>query len=137
MKFSIKDFCSTMYDYVKPSLREKPSHLILDTGTNDLNSSKTAESMAPSIVEQAFTIKDDHYDISVSNIVIKKDHLKEKAEEVNSYLKELCMKNNIFLIDHSKSIRQRHLNKSQLHINSKGSAVLGETFENHFSYIFA
>ena len=35
-----------MADYVKPSLRDKPSHLILHIGTNDLNSSKTADSIA-------------------------------------------------------------------------------------------
>ena len=101
-----------MVDYVKPSLRDKPSHLILHVRTNCLNSTKTAESVATSIVEQAITIKDDHHDVSVSDIVIRKDHLKKKAEEVDSYLKELCMKKNIFLIDHSKSIRQRDLNKS-------------------------
>ena len=87
-------------------------------------------------MEQAITIKDDHHDVSVSNIVIRKDYLKEKAEEVNSYLKELCMKKNVFLIDHFKSITQRHLNKSRLHLNSKGSTVIGETFVNHLSNIF-
>ena len=76
-------------EYVKPSLRDKPSHLILHVGTNDLNTSKTAESIATSIVEQAITIKDDHHDVSLSNIVIRKDNLKKKAEEVNSYLKDL------------------------------------------------
>ena len=92
-------------DYVKPSLCDKPTHLILHVRSNDLNCSKTAESIATSIVEQVITIKDDRHDVSVSNIVIRKDHLKKKAEEVNSCLKELCMKKNIFLIDHSKSIR--------------------------------
>ena len=76
-------------EYVKPSLRDKPSHLILHVGINDLNTSKTAESIATSIVEQAITIKDDHHDVSLSNIVIRRDNLKKKAEEVNSYLKDL------------------------------------------------
>ena len=76
-------------EYVKPSLRDKPSHLILHVGTNDLNTSKTAESIATSIVEQAITVKDDHHDVSLSNIVIRRDNLKKKAEEVNSYLKDL------------------------------------------------
>ena len=76
-------------EYVKPSLRDKPNHLILHVGTNDLNTSKTAESIATSIVEQAITVKDDHHDVSLSNIVIRRDNLKKKAEEVNSYLKDL------------------------------------------------
>ena len=41
----------------------------------------------------------------------------------------------LFIV-HSKSIKQRHLNKSRLHLNSKRSAVLGETFVNHLSDIF-
>ena len=70
-----------MADYVKPILRDKPSHLILHIRPNDLNSSKTAESIVTSIVEQAITIKDNHDDVSMSNIVIRKDHLKKKAEK--------------------------------------------------------
>ena len=124
-----------MADYVKPSLRDKPSHLILHIQPNDLKSCKTAESIVTSIVEQAITIKDDHDDVSMSNIVIRKDHLKKKAEEVNSYLKELRMKKNIFFIDHSKLIKHHYLNKSRLHLNSKGSTV-GETSVNHLSNIF-
>ena len=40
-----------MADYVKPSQRDKASHLILHIGTNDLNSSKTAESIPTSTAE--------------------------------------------------------------------------------------
>ena len=83
-----------------------------DPVANNLNSSKTTGPITTSIVEQAITIKDDHHDVSVSNLVISKDRLHKKGEEVNSYLKELCINKNIFLINHSKSIRQRHLNKS-------------------------
>ena len=125
-----------MADYIKLSLCDKPSRLILHIRTSDLNSSKTVESIATSIVEEAIIIKDDHHDVSVSNTVIRKNHWKKKVEEINSYLKELCMKNNIFLIDHSKSIRQCHLSKNWLHLNSKGSTVLGETFVNHLWNIF-
>ena len=94
-----------MTDYSKPSLRDKPNSFILHIGTYDLNSSKTAESTSTSLVEEAITIEDVHHYLSVSSIVNRKDHLKKKVEEVNSYRKELCMKKNISLIDHSKSIR--------------------------------
>ena len=128
---------STMYGWLhKTIVCDKPSHLILHIRTSDLNSSKTVESIATSIVEEAIIIEDDHHDVSVSNTVIRKNHWKKKVEEINSYLKELCMKNNIFLIDHSKSIRQCHLSKNRLHLNSKGSTVLGETFVNHLWNIF-
>ena len=87
-------------------------------------------------MEQAITIKVDDHNVRVSNIVNIKDDLKKKAEEVNSYLKELRIKKNIFLIDHSKSIRQRYLNKRQLHFNFEESTVLGEAFVNQLSNIF-
>ena len=88
-------------------------------------------------MEQSITIKVDHHDIRVLSIIVNiKDDLKKKAEGVKSYLKELCMKKNIFLIDHSKSIRQRYLNKRQLHFNFKESTVFGEAFVNQLSNIF-
>ena len=63
-----------MADYIKLSLCDKPSHLILHIRTSDLNSSKMVESIATSIVEEAIIIKDDHHDVSVSNTVIRKNH---------------------------------------------------------------
>ena len=57
-------------------------------------------------------------------------------DEVNNNLKEMCTENNIFLIDHSKSTKQRHINRSKVHLNMKGSTVLGKTFVNHISSIF-
>ena len=50
--------------------------------------------------------------------------------------KSYVWRRTFFLIDHSKSIRQRHVNKSRLYLNSKGSTVFGETFVNHLSNIF-
>ena len=123
-------------DYAKPSLRYKPNHLILHIRVSHLSSSKTAESIATSILEQAITLKDKNLDVSVSDVVIRKDYLKRKAEEVNSHLKVLCMKKIVFVLDHSKSIRQCYLDKSRLHLNFKGSAVLGETLLNHLSNIY-
>ena len=124
-----------MADYAKPSLRYKPNHLILHIRANHISSSKTAESIANLTVEQTITLKDDHHDVSVSDVVVRKDHLKKKTGEVNSCLKELCMKKSIFVLNHFKSIRHCHLDKSRLHLNSKGSAVLDETFVDHLSNI--
>lgn len=47
----------------------------------------TSESIATLTVDLEITINDEHYDVCVSNIVIMKNHLKKKAEKVNSYLK--------------------------------------------------
>lgn len=39
-----------MKDYVKPSVRQKPDHLILRVGTNDMDSDKLPEILAKSVV---------------------------------------------------------------------------------------
>ena len=125
-----------MTDYMKPSLRENPNHFILHLGTNDLISNNSAKCIAESIIEKAVYLKNDKHDVSISSIVLRKDNLKNKVDEVNNNLKEMCTEKNIFLIDHSKSIKQRHINRSKVHLNMKGSTVLGKTFVNHISSIF-
>ena len=93
-----------MADYVKSLLRDKTSHLILQYQDQWFKLQQSSRIYSDfKIVEQGITIKDDHHDVSMSNRVIRKDNLKN-AEEVNSYLKELCMKNSIFVIYHSKSV---------------------------------
>lgn len=124
-----------MQDYMKPSIRDNPNHFILHVGTNNLNSTEPAIDIAQSIIKQALTLKNEKHDVSVSSIILRKDNWNNKAIEVNENLKELCEEKNIFFIDHSNSIKQRHLNRSRLHLNMKGSAVLGKTFVNHISNI--
>ena len=89
-----------------------------------------------SIIEKVVYLTDDKHDVSISSIVLRKDNLKNKVAEVNNNLKEMCTEKNIFLIDYSKSIKQRHINRSKVHLNMKGSTVLGKTFVNHISSIF-
>ena len=125
-----------MTDYMKPSLRENPDHFIFHVGTNNLNSNVSARCIAESIVEKAMILKNEKHDVSISSILLRKDNLKSKADDVNNILKEICEEKNIFLIDHSKSIKQRHINRSKVHLNIKGSTVLGKTFVNHISNIF-
>ena len=48
-----------MKDYLKPSLRQNPDHVVLHVGTNDLDSDKDPELIAKSIVDLASTVKKD------------------------------------------------------------------------------
>ena len=50
-------------------------------------------------------------DVSISNIITRKDKHQHKAQIVNNHLKEICTNKNINLIDHSKNIKHQHLNK--------------------------
>ena len=117
-----------MKDYLKPSLRQNPDHVVLHVGTNDLDSDKDPELIAKSIVDLASTVKKDTCEVTISNIVVRNDKFKKKAV--------LCVQRNILLIDHAKTIKPQHLNKSKLHLNVKGSKILRNTFTTTISSIF-
>ena len=46
------------------------------------------------------------------------------------------MNNNLFYIDHSESLKQRHQNGSRLHLNAKSIVILAKTFLTHISNNF-
>ena len=108
-----------MEDHIKPVLSDKPDHIIFHTGINDIPSNKNSEDIANSIIELVFFAKSESCDASISNIVVRKDRHQNKCQEVNDHLKEKCKEKNINLIDHSKSIKPQHLNKSRLHLMKK------------------
>ena len=128
---------SCMENYMKPSLRNPPDHFILHVGTN-LSSDKSPHEIAELIINLACQLKSEKHDVSVSTIILRTDDkiLNKKGIEVNSYLKELCKKKNIFLVDNSKKIKAQHLNKGKLHLTKFGSKVLSNNFGNEISKVF-
>ena len=126
-----------MADYMKPSVRAKPDHIILHVGTNDLNSNATPNEIASNIVNIATEMKTEKCDVSISAIIIRTDKqdLNEKGLKVNVIVKEMCMEKNIFFIDHYKKIKASHLNSSKIHLNKKGDSILSNTFAQHISKI--
>ena len=76
-----------MKDHMKPSMREKPDHTILQVGTNNLNSDRPSNLIAKSIVHLAITLKSNSQNVSISNIIMRNDSFNEKAMEVDGYLK--------------------------------------------------
>ena len=138
-KVYVKDFSGSkvrcIRDHMKPSMREKPDHTILRVGTNDLNSDRPSYLTAKSIVDLVITLKINRQNVSISNIIIRNDSFNEKAMEVNGYLKQLCIEKNIFLIDHTKTIHSRNINRSKLHLNKSGSIILSNNFVKAVSSI--
>ena len=63
------------------------------------------------------------------------DKFSEKAMEVKGYLKQLCIGKNVFLIDHTKTIHSRNINRSKLHLNKSGSIILSNNFVKAISSI--
>ena len=125
-----------MRDDIKPSLRAKPDHIVLHMGTNDLISDRPSDLIAKSIVDVASSMKNENHDVTVFNIIAQADLFKEKANEVNDYLSKLCMERNIYLTDHSKTLKTQHLNGSKLYLNRRGAPILQNTVCNFLSKIF-
>ena len=122
----------SMKDYSKQCIKEdKPDHLILHVGTNDLASENNAERIAKSIVDLPKSLVADDRIISVSRIVPRNDKLNGKAAEVNSYLERMCSNVNMHFIDDARVINpKRHLNNSKFHIYLKGSSKFRDLFIN-------
>ena len=123
-------------DHIKPTLREKPDDIVLHVGTNDLVSDRPPDLISKSIVDVASSMKNENHDVTVSNIIKRADHFKEKANDVNDYLSKLCMEGDIYLIDHSKILKTQHLNGSKLHLNRRGAPILQNTVCKFLSKIF-
>ena len=136
----VRDFAGAKISWMNhhsiPSLEEGADHFVLHVGTNDLISTKTPEEIAEGIMNLAASLKSAKHDVSISNIIVRRDRFKAKSEHVNNCLHDMCEKNNMFYINHSKIIKQQHINSGRLHLNAKGKAVLGKTFVNHISDIF-
>ena len=127
-----------MKGHVKPWLRENPDHFILHIDTNDLNTERSPEPTAISIVDLATRLKGNSRDVIVSNILVRTNNsnLNEKGCEVNAHLTEMCKEWKLNLINHSKKIKPDYLNRGKLHLNQKVSKVLGDGFLKEISNVF-
>ena len=115
-----------MKDYIKPTLRElDPEHVILQDGTNNLNSPLPPKEIADGVIDPAKSMKTDNRNITISTIIPRGDKLNNKANEVNNFLIQLCRDCNIPFIDHSKNKHyvDKHLNRNKLHFNITGNRI--------------
>ena len=125
-----------MVDHFKSVMRHEPDRIIFQIETNDIPSDKDAGDIAKSIVDLATSAKSPTCDVSLSNIITRKDKYQHKPQEVNNPLKEMCTNKNINLIDRSKNMKHQHLNKSKLHLTKRGTNILSTTFVREISDIF-
>ena len=128
-----KDLC----DHVKPILRKKPDRLIIHVGANSLRESSSPTACAQEIIELARSAKNSSpdTDIVISNLIARSDdsELSSQVSAVNSTLRKLCAKSQWKLIDHSNINDDSHLNRSGLHLNSRGTAQLARNFMDFIS----
>ena len=135
-KVYVKDFPSAkvrcMQDYVRPTSRENPNHIILHVGTNDLTTNIPPEKVAESIIDLAPSLKSNSCSVAISNITVRNDRYRKKVVQVNRHLKTLCIERNFELITQN-IITEKHLNGSKLHLNKRGTVILSNTFTEAIS----
>ena len=126
-----------MVDHVKPTISDnKPDHVILHTGTNDLRSEKTAGQIARSITELAMSLKENNISVIVSDIVPRHDNLNSKAIKVNNRSLLMCKERKIPFIAHSENTdSSKHLAESKLHLNHNGIKVFCRKFSSVFKEV--
>ena len=135
-KLFIKTFpgatTSDMDDYVKPTLKYKPNMIILNTGTNDLRSNKTAEEISDEIINLGLKVKTKETEVCISGIVSRNDdeRLNEKGSKVNNLLNVKCARHDLAFLDNSNILPRKHLNASGLHLNFRGTLLLANNFLN-------
>ena len=126
-----------MKDYIKPIIRENnPEKIVLQIGTNDVNSSNKPTEIAEEIVDLANLVKTNNNNISISGLVPGADNINNKAEEVNEVLRKMCCNSSRQFINHSTSIKpNQQTNKNKLHLNRKSNSIFEKDFQKFlFNY---
>ena len=129
-KIYVKSFpgakTSCMKHYLIPTAEKKPDLIILHCGTNDLSSNDSPNKIANRIINLASDVSHLSCDtaVAVSTIIPRNDRHNDKAMDVNKILLDLCNERNIGMITHKNIDKKAHLNRSRLHLNSKGTKIL-------------
>ena len=81
----------------------------------------------------AMISKESSADLAISGIIPRSDDevFAVKVSGVNKILKTLCNQNGSGYVDHSNISPEHDLNRSGLHLNTKGSAGLATNFINY------
>ena len=118
-----------MINHVKGCLDNKsPDFNTLHHGTNDLNGNSRSGEIPDKVLNLTASIKTSKNQVFVSGIVIRKDKLSKKGNEVNELLKNYkCGIRQLFFID-NKNISLGILNESGIHLNEYGTMGLVNNF---------
>ena len=129
----------SMFDYVKPSIRENPNHVIIHAATNDIPSDKKSESIAQDMIHLAKKIRSKDCSVAISSIVPRND--KEswsiKANEVNRTLEEMCKELGLDFVNNDNINPKKLLNNGKLHLNNKGPKKLRSNFIYHIKKVLS
>ena len=119
-----------MQDYIKPLLSRKLSHIVLHTGTNDLQNELDAEQIADKIFELGRNIVNSGTSCTISTLVERQDELNSMVRDVNKFLIQ-NLPREPSIIENSSLTASYHLNASGLHLNRKGDGALALNIIRH------
>ena len=122
-----------MSDFVKPFLRRKPDEIVLRIGTNNLSTDEPRQ-LGEKIVDLARFIEQESQStkLAVSSLIVRKDDLDRKANNVNKTLLSFCNSNGWTFIS-NENIDASSINKGGLHLNRTGVYKLAGNFRNHIN----
>ena len=109
-------------DYIKPTTRQQPDIVIINSGTNDLTKDVNTMSRVQKVVGAAKQIDtESKIKLGLSDIIAGGDINKEEDIVINNNrLEKYCKENEFFFTDNS-NVDVSCLNKSKLHLNRKGT----------------
>ena len=111
-----------MEDFLTPIIRRKPNEIILHVGTNYLQNDSPGM-IANDILKLAQKIENHGIRSAISLITFGNDDLLEKAKVVN----DIRLSESSDVIEHT-NITGSQLNRSNLHLNRRGTAALASNF---------
>ena len=122
-----------MRDNLKPILRKNPDAIVIHVGTNSLRSSASMCDCADIVNLATMVSKESSTDFAISGIIPRSDDefLAVKVSGVNKILKTFCNLNGWGYVDHSNISPEHDLNRSGLHLNTKGTDRLATNFINY------
>ena len=112
--------CDDIENFLIPLINRTPDQILLHVGTNDLRSG-APEEVAHRISNLTGVITSRNIKCAVSSIIRRGDYLATKGEEVNRLLFNI-LPEHVKLISNS-NINENHLNRSQLHLNRRGTGA--------------
>ena len=118
-----------MRSHIIPTKEQNPDVIILHCGTNDLRKTDSLDSIATNILELATSVSTDTNRVIVSGLTQRNDQYWEKVDPLNNLLKSGASSRNIGFIEHPNINYRYHLNRSNLHLNRKGSLMVTQNFD--------
>ena len=103
----------SMEDYVEQYIRDKNlDHIVIQVGTNDLNSENNPEKIAKSILQRV--VISEKRKVAFSEIIFISGRWIKDAEEVKRHLKDMCKIATINCNDNSSFNFKKHLSNSYI-----------------------